>query len=295
MIFILITLLFPSFIHAQNELPEFLTDFPQKAEFIAQYNTRLPADRRYDPALIDERVLSILQTFHDGYTKKTFLETLNFEQLADEIFEKLKKESESAEYPSYSKHYWEKNQILKNLLKNPDTIMTINVDEYPDLSFSVTYRDVVKKVIEYQIVMYTYTILYEKIWRMELYDTGLKVYGFKTFLDHLKLQECTTISLQDADGSKIDLKLPSYIITTETKRHIHQFINGIPLELLVPYADGLLHSCNAGLPHNQLLRKTPRECKLIPIFAKDSTKLLGLNMLLTLGQKNDAAKNEKES
>jgi hypothetical protein len=284
MIGILIALIAPCAAYAQQGTPEFMLDPKAFVSYMEQKNGQ--NDCRVDNTLIDERVMSILQAFYDGYQRKTLLDAIDFERMADAILDALKKGAESEPTP-YTERYWQENQLIKMFLENPETIIPITHDEYPDLSYSVTYHDVLKKVLEYHIVLYTYTILCEKIWCFDLYDTGIKVYNFDTFLSPEELQKCITIIMYDTshNNHEATLKIPKSIIPYETKNQIDAFINAIPIELLVPYTDGLLHSCNSLSLSRSLLRKQSLPCKLVPIFAKKEPKLLRINTLLIMDNK----------
>jgi hypothetical protein len=289
---ILILALACSFImHASHETPEFLSGIAQNQEFIKKLNAGLPDNKVIDCSRIDEQIMKMLHTFNDGYQRKKLLEAINFETVSDEILTQLKKESETL-YTPYNQQYWEKNQLIKTFLANPDAAMTITHSECPDeLSYTVTYYDILKKVLEHQIIVYAYTILWEKIMCYELYNTGLQVSRFKTFLTPSKLEKNLVIVMRDENNPRIELKIPKTILSCENKALIDAHINQIPMELLVPYTDGLLHSCTIGLVNNNNhLRKTPRDCKLLPIFAKDSGKLLGISAIFA----TELKKNKKD-
>jgi len=294
MILIILTLVFSFAMHASNETPEFLSGIAQNTEFIKQLNAQFTDNRVVDCSLIDERIMKILHAFHDGYQRKTLLEAVNFESISDEILAQLKKESET-EYTPYNQQYWEQNQLVKTFLANPDVTMTITHSERPEeLSYTVTHYDILKKVLEHQIIIYAYRILWEKVIYYELYNTGLQVFNFKTFLTPSDLEKKLVIVMRDENNPRIELKIPKIILSRETKTLIDNHINKIPMELLVSYTDGLLISCVGGLASNQYLRKMPHDCKLLPIFAKNSCKLLGIHTitaLVTIPKQNEENKN----
>lgn len=293
---LILALTFAFTMHATSEIPEFLSGIAQNQEFIKKLNAGLPDDKVIDCSLIDEQTMKMLHTFNDGYQRKKLLEAINFETISDEILIQLKKESETL-YTQYNQQYWEKNQLVKTFLTNPDVTMTIAHSECPEeLSYTVTYYDILKKILEHQIIIYAYTILWEKIVCYELYNTGLQVSNFKTFSPPSELEKHLVIVMRDDNNPRIELKIPKIILSCENRALIDAHINQIPMEFLVPYADGLLHSCTIGLVNNnQHFRKTPRSCKLLPIFAKDSGKLLGISTVLaTELKKNKEEKNDEQ-
>lgn len=294
MIFILTILLLSKTIYTQENRPEFMLDPKAFASYIKQKNDQI--DCRIDNTLIDERVMGILQAFYDGYQRKTLLDAIDFEHMADTLLDALKKESETPSTP-YTERYWQESKLIKMFLQNPDTVIHINHDEYPDVSYSVTYRDVLKKVLEYHIVLYAYTILCEKIWCFDLYDTGIKLYNFHTFLRPAELKKCISIVMCDPshNNQETSLNIPKSIIPGEVKYRISAFIDAIPFELLVPYTDGLLYSCNSLSISRSILRKTSLPCNLVPVFAKNEPKLLRITVLLSMGKDKNTEPVEQKS